>query len=44
MNKVERVNARISKANKEKLMRYCAVKGITLSQWVTQRIELMRLK
>ena len=44
MKKSERVNARISKENKNKLIKYCSEKGITLSQWVTQRIELMRAK
>jgi len=44
MTKTERVNARISKQNKDKLIKYCESKGITLSQWVTQRIELMRVK
>ncbi len=44
MAKSERINARITEENKNKLMRYCKDKGITLSQWVTQRIELMRAK
>jgi len=42
--KIIRVNARISVKNKNKLMQYCKDKGITLSQWVTLRIELMRYK
>jgi len=44
MAKTERINARISEENKNKLAKYCKEKKITLSQWVTQRIELMRSK
>lgn len=42
MAKSERVNARISVENKIKLDSYCRYKGITLSHWITDRIELMR--
>ena len=42
MTKTERVNARITKEHKIKLDSYCKHNSLTLSQWVTDRINLMR--
>ena len=44
MAKQKRVNARITTEQYNKLKAECDAKGMTISQWIAKRIDLMRVK
>jgi len=44
MAKERRINARITKEQHNKLMSHISNKGMTISQWIAERIDLMRVK
>ena len=44
MTKEKRVNARITKSQHDKLVKHLKLSGMTISQWIANRIDLMRAK
>lgn len=44
LSKPEVVKARVTKYHLEKLIKICDTKGITISQWIRDRIERARTK